>query len=308
MMPPSGSVTLPADQSGRLELARWMASKEHPLTSRVIVNRVWGWHFGAGLVSSPENFGSLGDRPSHPELLDWLADYFVNSGWSIKELHRVIVSSSTYQMASAHPDVMNVDRIDPENRLRWRFPIQRLDAEQIRDAILAVSGRLESTMGGKTVPLRNRQFVFDHTSIDHTQYDSLRRALYLPVIRNNLYALFEQFDYPDPTTPTGQRTSTTVAPQALFMMNSELVMDAADALARMICNHSSDSTARIVYAYQRAFGREPTLAEILRAIKFIEEFDRAIVPQELSQDQTLEQRWSLWCQSLLTCNEFMYVR
>jgi Protein of unknown function (DUF1553)/Protein of unknown function (DUF1549)/Planctomycete cytochrome C len=302
------SVDLPAEQSGRLELAKWMASKEHPLTARVFVNRIWDWHFGSGLVLSPENFGSLGDRPSHPELLDWLADHFMNSGWSIKDLHRLILASNTYQMASSQEDDSVANRIDPEDRLRWKFRLQRLDSEQIRDAVLAVSGRLDTSLGGKSVPLRNRQFVFDHTSIDHTKYESLRRAIYLPVIRNNLYSLFEQFDFPDPTTPTGHRNSTTVAPQALLMMNSELLMDSADAMAKRLNDHSMDSAARIQLAYQLAVGREPTQAEVHRASSFIGDANSPNVSSDSNGSQRSQRRWSLWCQSLLASNEFMYIR
>ena len=189
-------LTFPDKQSGRLELAKWMASERHPLTARVYVNRIWRWHFGTGIISSTENFGKLGDRPSHPQLLDWLATRFRKAGWSTKRLHRLILTSNTYQMASVHPHASEGTKVDPENRLLWRFPLQRLEAEQIRDAILAVSGRLDESMGGKTIPLRNRQFVFNHTSVDHTKYDSLRRAIYLPVVRNNVYTLFEQFDFP----------------------------------------------------------------------------------------------------------------
>ena len=299
---------LPVDRSGRLELAQWLAGKQHPLTARVFVNRIWGWHFGSGLVTSAENFGSLGDRPSHPELLDWLVSYFVESGWSTKELHRLILASSTYQMASSHQDESVASLTDPENRLRWKFRLQRLDAEQIRDAILAVSGRLDDSLGGKSVPLRNRQFVFDHTSIDHTKYDSLRRALYLPVIRNNLYTLFEQFDFPDPTTPTGHRNSTTVAPQALLMMNSELIMDSADSLAQRLRDYSRDNSARVQLAYELAFSRLPTGSEVQRAIDFIEgniHTDGTSDPGTIQMKQRL---WSIWCQGLLASNEFLYIR
>ncbi len=308
MLVSHSNVALPVGQSGRLELARWMASREHPLTARVVVNRIWGWHFGSGLVSTTENFGSLGDRPSHPELLDWLADHFMNSGWSIKDLHRLMVASSTYQMDSSYPDDTVANRIDPENRLRWKFRLQRLDAEQIRDAVLAVSGRLDTAMGGKSIPLRNRQFVFDHTSIDHTQYESQRRALYLPVIRNNLYSLFEQFDFPDPTTPTGHRNSTTVAPQALLMMNAEFVMDSADALAERLRDHSMAPSARIQCAYQLVFGREPTRAEVERALAFVDEAHAPNASDDSIGSQASQRLWSQWCQSLLATNEFMYLR
>ena len=203
---------LPAKHSGRLELARWMASSEHPLTARVIVNRIWRWHFGAGIVSSTDNFGILGAKPSHPEMLDWLARNFIESGWSIKDLHRLIMKSATYQQASrvnfSTSDQADPRLIDPENRLLWRANVQRLEAEEIRDAMLMVSGWLDLQIGGKTIPLKNKEFVFNHTSKDATTYESPRRALYLPIIRNHLYDMLEQFDYPDPTMPTGGRNST----------------------------------------------------------------------------------------------------
>jgi hypothetical protein len=307
----------PNNQSGRLELAHWMASAQHPLTARVYVNRVWRWHFGAGLVTSTENFGIQGDVPSHPELLDWLATQFVESGWSTKSLHRLILSSSAYQMVSLHPAELASRELDPENRLLWKFPMVRLEAEQLRDAILAISGRLDGSLGGKTVPLRNRQFVFDHTSIDHTKYDSLRRALYLPVIRNNLYTLFQQFDFPDPTMPTGNRSASVVAPQALFLMNSQLVMDSADALASYLLTKSGDDATRVQLAYERVLGRSATDAETDRVLTFIktvapEPTGINVVAKVPSGDAAAasksQQAWSLFCQSLFASNEFMYVR
>jgi hypothetical protein len=308
MLAENANTELPVEHSGRKELAQWMASKRHPLTARVFVNRIWNWHFGTGLVTSTENFGSLGDRPSHAELLDWLANQLTESGWSTKALQRLILSSSTYQMASSHTDDAAAILADPEDRLRWKFPLQRLDAEQIRDAVLAVSGRLDSWMGGKSIPLRNRQFVFDHTSIDHTEYDSLRRSIYLPVIRNNLYSLFEQFDFPDPTTPTGHRNATVVAPQSLLMMNSELIMDSADAFAQRIRDHSNDDRTCIRFAFELAFGRPPTESETLRAIAFLQDMQSVEGSGDPSPNQSTDRLWSLWCQSLLVCNEFMYVR
>jgi hypothetical protein len=303
------------NQSGRLELAQWLANTQHPLTARVHVNRLWGWHFGAAIVTSTENFGRLGDRPSHPELLDWLARRFMESGWSTKEMHRLILASSTYQMDSVHPKESAAIDIDPENRLLWKFRLQRLDAEQIRDSILAVSGRLEWAMGGKTVPLRNRQFVFDHTSIDHTKYDSLRRALYLPVVRNNLYTMFEQFDFPDPTMPTGSRNSTVVAPQALLMMNSDLVMDSAEALAGLLLAGHGDDSSRIADVYQRALGRPPTDTEARRALEFVLGQGPPSGVTELAGGSATDvsaamrhQAWALFCHSLLASNEFIYVR
>jgi hypothetical protein len=295
----------PAGESGRLQLARWMADTRHPLTARVIVNRVWGWHFGEPLVRTTENFGRLGDRPTHPKLLDWLAVRFMETGWSIKDLHRLILRSSVYRMDSRHPQAAAHAQADPENRLLWRANLQRLEAEQLRDAILAVSGRLDHRLGGKTLPLRNRQFVFNHTSEDHTRYDSLRRAAYLPVIRNNLYPLFSQFDFPDPTMPTGHRTATVIAPQNLLLMNDPLVLESADALAAWVTSQSMDDGKGVRLAYRRTLGREPETQEVERALKFLFDVTGGEGRWQAADRQTA---WSLLCQSLMASNEFIYVR
>ncbi len=295
------SVQFPSDQSGRLQLARWMTDRDHPLTARVYVNRLWRWHFGRGIVGTTENFGVLGDRPSHPQLLDWLAASLIENGWSTKRLHRLIVNSSTYQQQSRNQSADVASEIDPGNSLLWKFPLQRLEAEQIHDSILAVCGQLDPTLGGKTVPLRNRQFVFNHTSVDHTRYDSLRRAIYLPVIRNNLFTTFEQFDFPDPTMPTGNRGSTIVAPQALLMMNSEMIMDAATSLARQLLGVSVSDDSRIELAFQQILGRSPTEVEIERSSQLID---------DLMTSSNLDSvaAWSMLCQSLMVTNEFIYLQ
>ena len=309
---------LPRNQSGRLEFARWAANTQHPLTARVFVNRVWRWHFGAGLVRTTENFGKLGDRPSHPKLLDWFARQFMQSGWAIKDLHRLIMSSSVYQMDSIHPEQGRAAKLDPENRLLWKFQMQRLEAEQVRDSILASSGRLDKSLGGKTIPLRNRQFVFDHTSIDHTKYDSLRRAIYLPVVRNNLYPMFAQFDFPDPTMPTGSRSTTVVAPQALLLMNSTLVMDSADELAKSLLAFDGNNYQRVHMAYERTLGRLPSAKEAERAVAFIANLNNRLQAKKPSSNVVFDgpvpappnqpKAWSMLCQSLFATNEFIYVR
>lgn len=209
-------------------------------------------------------------------------------------------------MDSVHPGFAEAEQRDPDHRLLWKFPLRRLDAEQLRDAILAVSGRLDLSLGGKTVPLRNRQFVFDHTSIDHTRYESVRRSLYLPVIRNNVYSLFQQFDYPDPTMPTGTRSSTTVAPQALLLMNSELVMESADRLAEILLKHSETTEERICRAYERCFGRHPSVSEIDRSLRFLNAKSGTDDVSDLEPSDSL--LWSMFCQSLFASNEFIYVR
>ncbi len=304
----------PRRESGRMELARWMASSQHPLTARVYVNRIWRWHFGRGLVASTENFGVLGDAPSHPELLDWLARNFIESGWSTKDLHRLLLASSIYQMASTNPQSEQAEQLDPENRWLWKFRRQRLEAEQLRDSLLAVSGRLDFTAGGKTVPLRNRQFVFNHTSEDFTTYESLRRAVYLPIIRNNVYTFLEQFDFPDPTMPTGSRQQTVVAPQALLMLNDELVMDSADALAGRALRDYSQTNERIEWVYRLALGRQPEATELSRAAVFIGRLSARFATPGIEHNseqtglKTAEQKaWSLFCQSLLASNEFIEI-
>ncbi len=298
---------LPRHESGRLELAQWMASSQHPLTARVYVNRVWRWHFGRGLVDSTENFGLLGDRPSHPELLDWLARDFIESGWSTKDLHRLFLASSTYQMAAQHPQETEMLLADPENQWLWRFRRGRLEAEQLRDAVLFVSGRLDQRCGGKTVPLRNQQFVFNHTSQDYTRYDSLRRAIYLPVIRNNLYTLFEQFDFPDPTMPVGSRQATVVAPQALLMLNDDLVIDAAQGLAERVCRDFSRAEQRVDWSYRLALSRPANEHELRRATAFVDKMtkEHGKDSKGATADELLP--WTLFCQALIASNEFISI-
>lgn len=294
----------PKDKSGRLELAQWLARPEHPLTARVIANRVWTWHFGHGLVRTPDNFGLLGEKPTHPELLDWLATWLPANGWSLKDLHRLILTSATYQQSSA-----TTLEADPENRLLHHFPIRRLQAEEVRDGLLSVAGQLDLSMGGKTVPLRNRQFVFNHTSKDATKYDSTRRALYLPVIRNNLYDLFQQFDYPDPAVSTGQRNSTIVSPQALLLMNSPLALQSAQGLARRVIQSAGEPVEnRLKMAVRLAYSREMTAEDLARAQDFLAAADAMLV-SEIDTPQARELRtWELLCQGLMMANEFIYLR
>lgn len=299
----SSKPAFPKEKSGRLELARWLARPEHPLTARVIVNRVWTWHFSQGIARTPDNFGLLGDAPTHPELLDWLATWLPENGWSLKDLHRLILTSTTYQQASGP-----TDERDPENRLWHHFPVRRLEAEEIRDALLSVAGELDLRIGGKTVPLRNRQFVFNHTSKDATKYDSTRRALYLPIIRNNLYDLFQQFDYPDPTVSTGLRNSTVVSPQALLMMNSPLAEQGASGFAQRIINAGDDLETRVIAAVRLAYAREPDTADFAQAENFLIAADGMLASSIENADQRQLKAWELLCQSLMMANEFIYLR
>ena len=337
---------IPEGSSGRLELARWLTDPEHPLTARVIANRVWLGHFGRGLVQSPSNFGIRGDRPSHPELLDWLARTLIRDGWSLKALHRRIVTSSAYRMASRYD--AQAAAIDPENRLVWRMNRRRLEAEAIRDSLLAVSGELDRTVGGTLLGMNNAAYVTNDQSTNQARYDIPRRSLYLPIIRNAMYDFFAAFDYNDPSVPVDWRPSTTVAHQALFLMNSPLAIQASEALARRLIEDFEDPEARLAAAYGRALGRRPTAQEAQRAQIFLAEtqasFEGADLaysspvsdaptdetatsagarqepaedePTEIGQTgithsgiaQNGEQRaWAGLAQVLLSSNEFLYV-
>jgi len=314
-------------ESGRLQLARWLTSPEHPLTSRVMVNRVWRWHFGRGIVGSTDNFGLLGDAPTNQPLLDWMAARFAGmsgvgggvSGiagstpdtrrptpWSIKDLHRLLMLSSTYQMSAA-PDAQAL-KVDPENRLRWRWDLRRLEAEEIRDSLLAVSGLLDPKMGGSILPLKNREYVFDHTSKDQTRYDSRRRSLYIPVVRNNVYDVFQLFDFGDGAVPEGNRPTTTVAPQALFMLNSDLVQQAAEGLANSLLERSElDTAGRVRLLYSKAYGRPAKDTEVKRAQALLTRLEQA-QGAEPDAAKRRSQAWTLLCHTALAANEFMYLR
>ncbi|HYH63444.1 MAG TPA: PSD1 and planctomycete cytochrome C domain-containing protein [Urbifossiella sp.] len=290
--------TLPKGQSGRLELAAWLTDPRHPLTARVIVNRVWRWHFGKGLVRSVDNFGLTGDAPTHPELLDWLAAEFTADGWSLKRLHRRIMLSATYQMSTAHD--AKAATADPDNRLLWRANPRRLEAEAIRDSLLAVGGLLDRTAGGPAlVGVKNRDYLFDHTSKDRTSYVSDRRSLYLPVIRNNLYDVFQLFDAPDPAVPTGDRATTTVPTQALFFLNSDLSARSADGLAgRVLAAPGLDDAGRVRLLFELAYGRPPTVAEVARVIAGVAAFEA---------DTGRRAAWAAVCQAVLAGNEFIHL-
>ena len=288
------------DRSGRRELAAWLTRTDHPLVARVMANRIWHWHFGAGIVRTPDNFGALGDRPSHPDLLDWLARRFIESGWSIKAMHRLIMLSSAYQTA-AEPNPAAAEA-DPENRLLGRANRRRLEAEALRDALLAVSGRLDSTMGGKTLPQRNfANLNADAGSRDPQLYASGRRSVYLPVLRSALYEVFSAFDFADPSTANGRRGSTLVAPQALFMMNADLMEDAASGFAeRLERQTGGEVTQAIRLAHEIAYARPAEAAEIADWRAFLDRYEEAANSRSAA--------WQAFCRVLLSANEFVYVQ
>ncbi len=262
--------------SGRLELAEAIANPTNPLVARAIVNRVWALHFGQGIVRTPGNFGELGDRPSHPELLDWLATRFVQNGWSIKALHREILLSAAYQMSTQY-SAENFQK-DPENRLLWRANLlPRLDAEALRDALLAVAGDLDLAVGGPALPLDDK---------------NKRRAVYSFISRSRTNGMLALFDFPDPNNTKEQRLLTNSPTQRLFFLNSDFVALQAKALADRLNRGTNDDTARIEKAYLLLYGRPPKPAEVQLGLEFLRERSNA---------------WPQYAQVLLTSNEFSSV-
>src|SRR6185295_5156804 len=285
------------------ELAQWMTDAKNPLTSRVMVNRVWRWHFGQGIVKTTDNFGLLGEKPSHPELLDWLSLRFTESGWSIKKMHRLMLNSSTWQQdsrllasrESAGPQ-------DPENLLLGRMNIRRLEAEEVRDSLLAVSGQVDSTMGGSLLKIKNRGYFFDHTSKDLTDYTSRRRSLYLPVVRNNVYDVFQLLDFPDPAIPSGDRATTTVPTQALLMLNSDLVMQSAAALAERLLSESGNDEDRLRKLSVVVYGRESSAAEVTGNLDFLQTLEKSLAASVPDEKTRKQKAWSVLCHTTIAAN------
>jgi hypothetical protein len=253
---------LPAKESGRRELADWVASRDNPLSARVMVNRAWHWLFGAGLVRSTDNFGTTGETPSHPELLDHLAVRFVEDGWSVKKLVRQIVLSNTYRMAAL--SATKAPESDPENRLLRGANRRRLDAECLRDTLLLVSGQL------KLDPPNGPSYPASLASDYGFKATSLQRSVYLPVFRNALAEIFEVFDFADASVTTGRRNASTVAPQALYLMNNAFVLDQArHAAKRLLAERHDDDRARLVRAWRLALGRPPSEGEAAVALRHL---------------------------------------
>jgi hypothetical protein len=281
----------PLGAQRRASLARWVTQPGNPLTARVLVNRLWQHHFGRGIVPTASDFGVHGERPTHPELLDWLAVEFVESGWSIKHLHRLMLQSATYQQsAECSPGTV---KLDPENRLFSRWSRRRLEGEIVRDGLLAVSGRLNRSMGGRGVfpPLPaeaiegTKAWTTSPLEDDHT-----RRSVYVFARRNLRFPFLEAFDLPDSNLSCPKRERSTTAPQALALLNSAEVTAAAAALAARVEREAVSESDRVVLACRLALGRRPSQAEM----RFADEFLR---------DSPLAE----FCRALLNLNEFAYV-
>jgi mono/diheme cytochrome c family protein len=275
--------------SGRLELARAIADRNNPLTARVLVNRVWLHHFGAGLVRTPSDFGLRGDPPTHPELLDWLAATFMDNGWSIKKLHRLILLSNTYQQASSgDPRLLEMD---PDNRLLARMNRRRLDFEAMRDSLLFVAGRLDMTMGGRAVELTTQPF-------------RTRRTVYGFIDRQNLPGLFRTFDFASPDTSSPQRYTTTVPQQALFLMNSPFVIEQArHFLRRADLAGQTKGEEKIKGMYKLAYGRAADPDEIALGMRFLAEAHRSNGAKKTALPLSA---WEQYAQVLLLSNEFAF--
>ncbi|MGH9675111.1 MAG: DUF1549 and DUF1553 domain-containing protein, partial [Bryobacteraceae bacterium] len=304
----------------RSALANWIASPGNPLTARVMVNRIWHYHFGQGIVANPSDFGIMGLGPSHPKLLDWLASEFVDSGWSVKKLHRLIVTSNVYRQSSAWRE--EAAKVDSGNKLLWRYPRQRLEGEAIRDSSLFVSGLLSLKMGGPGVyPDLPRGMTPGRTKWGSSEGDERnRRSVYISVRRNLRYPMLEVLDMPDTHESCGRRESTIGAPQALTYMNSELVLGWAQAFAgRVLREAGTDLHKQIERAYLHAYSRTPNGSEKDTAMTFFRRHERILADRSAAKEKlalpgvmpegvTAEHAATLvdFCHMLLNSNELVY--
>jgi hypothetical protein len=284
-------------QSGRLELAQWLVSPEHPLTARVIVNRIWQHLFGVGIVASPDDFGKNGQPPSHPALLDYLAHRFRTNGWSVKRLIAEIMNSRVYQLSTAHDEAAY--EIDPANQLLWHMNHRRLDADAIRDSLQFISGELilsppklapRERLKDPRIKTANPADILKPTE----KYRSVYRAIMHEIVPDDLAV----FDFPEPELLTGRRGITTVPTQALYMLNSAFVVGHAQKAARRVLNLGADDPSRVTAAHQLMFARNPTDAEIADGVTFIRHFPDSTEPL---------QAWTAYCQTLFASGEFRYL-
>ena len=296
-----GGATLPEDKttSGRAELAEWIFDPDNPLPARVMANRLWLNHFGQGIVATPNDFGKQGKPPTHPELLDFLASAFRDSGWSIKEMHRLIMLSRTYQMSSDRE--AEVIQADPNNQLLGAFPRRRLDAEAIRDSLLALGGNLDLSPAGPHPFPEQEKWKFTQHNPFKAVYDSNHRSVYLMTQRIQRHPYLAIFDGADPSASTPTRTATTTPLQALYFLNDPFVHDQAKRVAESIIAHTPDDNARIQRAYEALFCRAATEEEQAAAQDFL---TRA---RTVDQDSGDLAAWAAYVRVLLRLNEFVYL-
>ena len=294
----------------RLALAEWLTDPNHPLTARVIVNRIWQHHFGTGIVATPDNFGSNGSPPSHPELLDWLAVDFVKHGWKIKRLHKLIMLSTVYRQSSSRGANSAGERAaieDPDNRLLWRMPLRRLEAEALRDSILAVSGKLDTSLGGLPVQLNNHPDGLQLAAVE----GALRRSVYLTARRSWSLTFMGTFDFPNIDTTCTRRAPSATPLQSLTMLNSSFVMENAAAVARRIMDSQvgrpTDLETLARAAYRSILVREPTGDEIALAQDHLQEQQQLYVHANAPKDEALSKSVKSLAHMLISSNEFLYV-
>ena len=277
------------EQQRRSALADWIASRQNPLTARVMVNRIWQGHFGVGLVETPSDFGNNGMKPTHPELLDWLASEFIRSGWSVKHMHRLIVLSETFRQSSASND--QAAEKDSDVRLLWRFPSRRLEAEAIRDSMLAISGQLNLTMHGRGYDLFDKRGgLSGFNPVETSTPENQRRMIYAHKVRREPEAVFGAFDCPDAGQSTAARTTSTTPIQALNLFNSRFTLDQSEAFASRVKKEAGENMARqIQRAYQLALTREPTAEELNDTLPTVKKYGLATL-----------------CRALFNSNEFLF--
>ena len=307
------------DGSGRLELAQAIASRDNPLTARVMVNRVWQWHFGQAIVRTVSDFGTRSEPPTHPELLDWLANSFMDNGWSLKKLHKLIVTSATYQQASRPTDAGM--KIDPTNQWLWRNNIQRLDFEQVRDSFLAIAGKLDLTMGGQPFRLGASGGMgkgnYGMPDLSNLSGNPNRRTVYAMIDRASLPDMFGTFDFANPDMTTGERIMTTVPQQALFMMNSPFVAEQVrNILARSDFPSTGTDEEKVRFLLRTVFQRAPKPAELELAKRFLNdeagnvgENEPAPVEGKKASAQKSKplDTWERYTQVVLLTNELIYI-
>ncbi|MFO1486486.1 MAG: PSD1 and planctomycete cytochrome C domain-containing protein [Verrucomicrobiaceae bacterium] len=302
----------PQSGSGRKDLAFWIASKDNPLTARVMANRVWLKLMGSGIVATPDNFGAMGQKPTHPELLDYLAVTFMENGWSVKKLIREIMLSHAYQMGS-HYDAADY-AADPDNKYHWRMNQRRLEAEAIRDAMLAVGGTLNLyPIDGSPVARagEGRQGLISIFRGEMTSRPYNYRSIYIPIVRDQIPEMLSVFDFPDASLVNGDRDTTNVPSQSLYLMNNPQAQSAADAFAQRVAKHQGTFAERLSYAYQLAFGREPTSQEKSAISNFWMRFPQQVARSGGNSRDAREQAefaaLSAFCQSLIASAEFRYL-
>ncbi|MCH9022828.1 MAG: DUF1553 domain-containing protein, partial [Planctomycetes bacterium] len=294
------------NDSGRLHLARWLTDPENPLTARVMVNRIWQYHFGKAIVQTANNFGTQGKKPSHPQLLDFLAARFIQSEWSIKAMHRLIMSSKAYRLSSQ--DTTPNNRIDPDNLYHWKFDRRRLDAEAIRDTLLAVSGQLDHAPAAEPHPFPPlRRWNFTQHKPFKAVYETNKRSVYLMTQRIKKHPFMAIFDGPDTNAGTPKRTSSITPIQALFMMNDPFVHTQAEKFAQRLIQESPNSDQRIELAFILALARPPTDQEQQASKNFLHNFKNQANNPDTPADKLEQLAWESYTRSLLRTNEFIYV-